>query len=264
MFRLSPNTRFSYNLTRGSISSRTALCEELNGRVFRRMLQLFDKKNSCGIGVIKNSYNGILPENKYVEIAPLPVRDCNEYSGGVSFQDDKNTLKGYLIEVPVNKKKKLNILELSSFMHESTHVLDYLLNPKYVANIKNMYEKGIFDKEYYKVYEKYFYNENLSKTGSKKEVLRRAEEELRKALKDVPYDEKIIFLKYMKYNMEMEYHAYNQDIKYAKLLQDLNRPVDEESLEDINRVMYFPEKIKIINKVLQEEFAYQKIKNILY
>jgi len=263
MIKILPNTKFSYSLTKGSISSKTVLCEELNDKVFRRMLQLFEKKNSCGIGVIKNSYNGILPEKKYVEIAPLPIRDYDNSGGGVTIQDDKNTLKGYLIELPANKKKKLNILELSSFMHESTHVLDYLINPKYVANLRKMYEKNIFEKDYFEVYEKYFYSADCLQTGTKREILQKAEEETRKALKTIPDDEKIIFLNYMKYNMEMEYHAYNQDIKYARILQKLGKPIDNESLEDINKTMYFPEKIKLINQLLHEEISYQKTK-ILY
>ena len=56
--------------------------------------------------------------------------------------------------MPVNSKKKLNILELPSFMHESTHVLDYLFNPKYIANYRKMCEKNIYEKDYFKIYEK--------------------------------------------------------------------------------------------------------------
>lgn len=261
MIKLSPNTRFSNNIARGSISSRIKLAEELNTKVFRRLLQLYDKKNACGIGVIKSSYNSILPERKNIQVLPLSTKDYDEYGGGMRVEEGaKNYLSGYSIEIPTNKKKKLNILELSSFMHESTHILDFLLNPKYIANYRRMCEKNIYDKKYFGLYEKYFYNtEDMMKNGRKK-MLTFAEEETREGLKKVPQDEKIIFLNYIKYSMEMEYHAYKQDVMFARILQKLGKPIDKESLEDYNKYMAFPEKIEIVNKLLREEIEKLRIK----
>lgn len=253
MIKLSPNTRFSYYITKGTMSSRIKRTEGLNNKVFQRLLQLYDRKNACGIGVIKNSYNAILPEKKNIQIHALSLKDCDLYGGGTRVEGSEKYLTGYSIEIPTNKKKKLNILELSSFMHESTHVLDYLFNPKYVANYKQMCEKNIYDKKYFSIYEKYFYNSDEMAKNDKKEMLILAENETKKALKKIPYNEKLIFLNFIKYSMEMEYHAYNQDVKYARILKSLEKPVDEESLEDYNKYMAFPEKIKIINKLLKEE-----------
>ncbi len=253
MIKLSPNTKFSYYIAKGTISSRIKQTEGLNNQIFRRLLQLYEGKNACGIGVIKNSYNSILPEKKNVQIQPLPQRDYDSYGGGTRVEDSGKYITGYSIEVPTNKKKKLNILELSSFMHESTHVLDYLFNPKYIANYRQMCEKNIYDKKYFSLYERYFYNTKEMTANDKEEMLILAEKETRKALKNVPHEEKLIFLNFIKYSIEMEYHAYNQDVKYARILKSLGKPVDEESLEDYNKYMAFPEKIKIINKLLKEE-----------
>lgn len=253
MIKLSPNIRFSSNIARGPMSARTRLSEELNDKVFRRMLQLYEKKSTCGIGTIKSSYNSILPERKDINILPLPLKDYDESGGGTRIEEVKNVLSGYSIEVPTNKKKKLNILELSSFMHESTHILDSLLNPKYIANHRQMCEKNIYDKDYFYIFNKYFYNTEDMRKNSKKKMLALAEEKTREELKKVPHSEKIVFLNFIKYGMEMEYHAYKQDLFYARLLKKLGKPTDKESLEDYNTYMAFPEKIEIVNRLIKEE-----------
>ena len=256
MIKLSPNTRFSHNIARGSITQRTKLTEELNHKVFDRMLQLYGSKDSYGIDAIKNNYNSLLPERKKIGILPLPAKDCYEYNGGVVVDEaGNNVLSGYSIEVPTNKKKKLSILELSSFMHESTHILDYLLNPKYIANYRQMCEKNICDKKYFDIYERYFYNTEEMRNNSKDKMLKLAEEKTREALRRVSYQEKIIFLNYIKYSLEMEHHAYKQDYFYAKILKKLGKPVEEENLKDYNKYMAFPEKIEIVNNLIREEIA---------
>ena len=263
MIKISPNTKFSYNIAKGSISSRIKLSEELNTKVFQRMLQLYENKRACGIGAVKNSYNSLLPERKNIQVLPLPLRDYDEYGGGVRVEESrKNYISGYSIELPTNKKRKLNILELSSFMHESTHILDYLLNPKYIANYKQMCEKNIYNKKYFDIYYKYFYNTEDMIKNDKKDMLELAEEKTREQLKKVPSSEKLIFLNFMRYSMEMEYHAFNQDVMYAKLLQKLGKPVDKESLEDFNEFLAFPEKIKIINGLIKEELERSRAKII--
>ena len=261
MIKLSSNIRFSPNISRGSVLFRKKLTEELNTKVFQSMLKLYEKKNDCGIEVVKSRYNSVLPERKNVQIVPLPLGDCDSYGGGVCIEESREDfLSGYSIEVPTNKKKKLNVSLLSAFMHESTHILDYLLNPKYVANYRQMCEKKIYDKEYFKIYERYFYNTDDMMHNDKEKMLMLAEEETRKALRRVQFDKKIVFLNYMKYSMEMEYHAYNQDILYAKLLQKLGKPIDSECLGDYNKYLAFPEKIEIINKLIREAIELQRVK----
>ena len=261
MIKLSPNMKFSHAFSRGSVSSRIKTADELNLKVFQRMLQLYDKKNSCGFGAIKSGYNSVLPERKNIQILPLAQRDYDEYSGSVSIEEGrKDFLSGYTIKLPAGKKKKLCILDLSQLMHESTHILDYLLNPKYIANYKQMCERDIYSKKYFDLYEKYFYNTDDMMKNNKKKMLLLAEEETRKGLRRASHNDKLIFLNYMKYCMEMEYHAYNQDVKYAKILQKLGKPVDKVDLENFNDFMAFPEKIEIVNKLIKEELEINRIK----
>lgn len=263
MIKLSPNTRFSHNIARGSIQQRKKLTEELNTKVFQRMLQLYEKKDSYGIDAIKNNYNSLLPERKKIQITALPKKEYTDYSGSVVVDENRdNVLSGYSIEIPTNKKKKLSILELSNFMHESTHILDYLLNPKYIANYKLMCEKNIYEKKYFDIYEKYFYNTEDMQNNSRDKMLKLAEEKTREALRRVPYSEKIIFLNYIKYSLEMEYHAFKQDVFYAKILKKLGKPVDNDCLADHNKFMAFPEKINLVNQLIREELDKIRTLNI--
>ena len=262
MIKILPNTKFSYNFSRGTIAERLKKGDDFNQNIFNRILQLYDNKTSCSIGVIKNSYNKILPEMKNIQISPMQARDYDEYSGSTRVEEIQGYLTGYSIEIPVNVKKKLNILELPAFMHESTHVLDYLFNSKYIANYRKMCEKNIYDKDYYEIYDKWYYNTNDMTEKNKKEMLIKAEEETKKALKDVPSDEKIVFLNYIKYSMIMEKHAYEQGVKYAEQLQKLKKPVDKESLDDYNKFLCFEEKIAIVNRILKEEIENKRFEQI--
>lgn len=253
MIKLSPNTRFSSYIAQGSISARYKTTEKLNKKVFQKMLKLYEQKDSCSIAVIKNRYNDILPENKNVKITQLPLRDYNDCGAGTDVEESNGCITGYSIELPTDKKKKFKITDLSSFMHESTHILDYLLNPKYIANYRQMCVKKIYDKNYFSLYEKYFENPEIMLNGDKNQLLKTAEIETRRKLKKIPLEEKLIFLNFIKYSLEMEYHAYSQDIMYAKILQKLGKPVEKESLFDYNQYMAYPEKIKIVNNLIKEE-----------
>lgn len=259
MIKILPNTKFSYSYSRGAIADRVKRSDEFNKQIFDRILQLYDKKTLCGIGVIKNSYNKFLPDNKNIQISPLQARDYDEYGGGTRVEDINGHLIGYSIEIPVNVKKKLNILELPEFMHESTHVLDYLFNPKYISNYKKMCEKRIFDKDYFKIYDKWFYNTEDMLKNNKNKMLQKAEIETKKALEDVPFDEKIVFLNFIKYSMEMEKHAYKQEVMFRNLLLELKRNVDEESVVDYSKVNCFKEKIDIVNNLIKDELENKRI-----
>ena len=78
MIKILPNTKFSYNFSRGTRAQRYKRSEEFNQKIFKRILQLYDNKTSCGVGVIKNSYNKFLPEQKNIEISPMQMRDYDQ------------------------------------------------------------------------------------------------------------------------------------------------------------------------------------------
>ena len=97
----------------------------------------------------------------------------------------------------------------------------------------------------------------------KKEKLKKTEEETRKALQDVPFDEKIVFLNCIKYCMQMESHAYTQGVKFAEELYKLKKPVDKESFDDFSKIICFKEKIEIVDKLIREELENQRIEQLV-
>ena len=151
-------------------------------------------------------------------------------------------------------------------MHESTHILDYLLNPKYLVNdrdlnniapdIKNLLNVNESVKTRYKKIKKILdmYNDvfyKIEDSGVDKfQILKNAEKKLRKGVEGLDSKTKIVLLKYMRNSMIMEQHAYKQDVLYARILKKLGRRVDSEDLKDYNKIIMFPEKIKIVEKIL--------------
>ena len=161
---------------------------------------------------------------------------------------------GYIMNLPVTANDKINIKTLPALMHESTHVLDYLLNPKFLKN-----ESDFFDlphsAKYFEFYEKYFYKLGEGNINAV-QILKTAHDETEKFIRELPVNIKITFLKFMRFCMQMEQHAYKQDIHYAKILKKLGKPVDQEELKDYNKILLFPQKIKIV-----ENFLAQTIKD---
>lgn len=266
MIKILPSAKFSYNYSKGSVKSKQGIVDRINEDIFRNVIDLYQDSRKCFLKQIRKTYNSTLPENKEVKITPLPRRQYEFCGGDTAIDSKKGDYIGYRIEIPVDKKERMHIHDLPPFMHESTHVLDYLMNPKYAACCKKMEENEIWYKDYYDLFTDYFYDyEGFSK--SKKDVgLKIIDEKMREKLKDVPFNEKLIFLNFIKYNMEMEQHAYAQDLKFANIILNSKMPIVESSLDDMNKIMYFPEKIQIINKYLAEEIQYERdrLTSILY
>ena len=258
MIRLSKNTGFSPLLANGTVLTRQKMTEKLNETVFNQIVPL--KKNLCSTDSFQSHYNSALPEKKNVRIFPLPQKDCDDYGGGMYVDVYNDYIRGYAIQIPVGKNKKIDVIELPEFMHESTHVLDYLLNPKYVRNYKKMCEKNIFDKKYFNVFTQLFENPDEMCKNSPQKMLHRAKNETVERLKKVPFSQKIVFLNFIKYAMELEEHAYNQGTKFAKLMKKTGMPVAEESLDGFADFMKYKQKHEIVKDIIKDEISKERQK----
>lgn len=252
MIKLTPNMNFSHSISKGSAQTREKTAEKLNNQVFHEIISLYKSKKSCDISTIKTRYNLILPERKNINIKALSAKKYEEYGGSIIIEDNNSSLTGYTIEIPVSKSKKLNILDMPEFMHESTHIFDWLLNPKYVANYKKMREKNIFKKKYYQIYTNIY--DNAEKILTKDLTVKKT----KSAIKNIPLDEKITFLNYIKYRLELEKHAYKEEVRFAKLMHKHRMPVDSVSFIDFSKYMKIPEKIKIIKNIISEEISKER------
>lgn len=258
MMKILPSSRFSAQYAKGNMSQRFKTMEELNEQFFQSAIELFKKKNHCDIRNITHRYNDFLPENKTVDIIPIPQKASLDVDGTVTIIESNNAFDGYAMEIATRRKHHkqfLHIKNFPDFMHESAHVLDYFLNPKFVANIRKMTELGIYDKKYFDIYDRLYYNDSYvgeKALKNKQKILKYIQLRTEKELADVPFDEKIVFLNYIKNNLITEHNAYNQDYKYMGIIKKMRNFKSLKEYENWNKYYFFPEKIEIINKLLKE------------
>jgi len=258
--------KLSNQYAKGSIASRVKTSERLNKQIFQQIIPLFEKKSSCFLSDLKNRYESSMPENKSVKVLPIKQSVYFEQSGYVMLNDDVIAADCYILGIESRKKGKKNNIMVKSlpyFVHESTHIFDYLLNPKYLMNLAKMEKLGIYDKYYYKLYDKLFYNsEHTSDFGlkNKDKILEQAEAETRKALEKIPYEEKIVFLNHMKYSMQTEYNAYDQEYKLVEYLRKTRNFASLKKCKNYNEYYHFSEKIEIINKLIKETIQKERAK----
>lgn len=252
-------TKFSSAYTKGSLAQRFALTDKINQKIFGNTVKLYKgKKNNYPVEIIEDCYNFCTPEDKNIMIKPLKVSKDDDFAGGTHIMEKMGMYAGYLMELPVTQSGKFNIRSLPILMHESTHVLDFLLNPKFLKNDLDFFNNPLNEK-CFKFYEKYFYKLG-DNSESPSEMLKTAEVKTAEFLKTLPDDMKITFLNFMRYSMQMETHAYRQDIHHARILKKLGKPVDSEELINYNKMFLFPEKIKIVENLLAQTIKEEREK----
>ena len=261
MIKILPNTRFSNLYAKGSVQERSMLAQSINDKIFDSMVKLYGDKNNCKINLISQCYNSVLPENKNIKIYPIDKKEKKNTAGQVQIDLLNDCFCGYRIDILTNKKQRLNINNLPYFMHESAHLLDFLLNPKFIVIKKKMYERGLFDKDYYtKIFLDLFYNDEDYENSNKHDVLKRIETETKSILKDVPIEDKIVFLNYLKNELITEQNAYTQDYKYMVRLRNSVRNTKLDDYDNWLPYMYFSEKIEIVNNLLKEVILQERNK----
>lgn len=252
-------TKFSSAYTKGTLAQRFALTDKINQKIFGNTVKLYQgKRKNYPVEIIEDCYNFCTPENKGIIISPLKECDEQDLAGGTKIMEKMGMYAGYVMELPVTKSDKLNIKTLPALMHESTHVLDFLLNPKFIRTEREFFETPL-NKEFMTFYEKFFYNE-AEENIKPEDTLNIAKHATSEFVKILPFKMKLIFLKFMRYSMQMEEHAYKQDYHYAKILKKLGKKVDKDDLSDFGRELMFAEKIKIVEKILADAIKEERNK----
>ena len=270
-------TKFSNKYCQGSVFQRAKIAEKINEKIFGNTVKLYrGKMRNVDMEVIEDCYNFCLPENKEILLKPISFKDLDDYYGGVEILEKLKMYVGYMMDLPVSKSSKLNIKTIPALMHESTHILDYLINPKYLTCDRDLYNiapgvKNLImsDKagnpqsekvqNIINLYNELFYRIENNK-NDKFQILTNAETKLSESLENMDFKTKIIVLKFMRTSMKMEQHAYKQDLHFAKILKKLGKPVDREDLIDYNKIIMFPEKIEIVEKMLLQTICSEREK----
>ncbi len=236
--------KFSYNVAKGSMKTRYDKIRSVSDKVFDGIVEkIHDDK--IDINDIATVTENALPENKMIKITKLENGD--EFGGGCSYMTKNGKYVGQTIEVPT-KDGKIDVEALPVYMHELTHALDTLYNPKYTARTQMMKKRHMYDRRYSQCFDDSLYREEEYKNAMDKSVLlNRRKYEIRQWLAGRSTSEKIAGIQEAKSMMETEIKAYGSEEIYAKKMQakGLKVPVDE--YENNDERFLFKEKLQILN-----------------
>lgn len=256
MARVSNNVKFSYNLIKGSVKKREEFVSNLNEHFFSTLVPLY-KKGKTTLSDIRRSYFSVLPENKIVNIKPLKN---DLYDGASDYIYAGDSIAGLTLEMPL----KHSILPKDSFvtfMHENTHVLDTLANPKHTALTLKLFQRGKYDNKRIKWFDNVIYNREPINKKTKENILLQVKIKTKNFLKGKPIEDKILLLQDARYQLEQEKHAYREQLKYALKLKAKNMPVTEKDLVDESKNFLFDEKIQLLKDMIFELISKER-KNI--
>ena len=244
MLKVSPNVKFSYNLVKGSISQRKVFVSSLNEKLFEQLQPIVTK--DMPIRKFKSIYNKTLPEKKKIEIKTL--KESKDFEGASDYlYDSRDYINGMTLEIPAQRSKILKDA-LVTVMHENTHILDTLSNPKHTVLTQKLYREGKYDNKRDNWFLKVLYNEERP-NSDKEAVLDDVKEKTRNFLKGKSNSDKILLLQDARYQLEQEQHAYFEQLKYAKKIKDMGEEVSENDLTDCEPLYMFTEKIQLLKEM---------------
>lgn len=260
MVNVEPSVKFSYNLIKGSVESRRKFASELNNKIFNYLLPVFEKRK-VNINYLDKIYTPLLPEPKYIRIKGLEHANRDIFCGQSGYIEEHGITKGLTIEL-LTRKSKVSNIDFVTFMHENTHVLDTLTNPKHTARAINL---NYADDRFIPInnwYDNVMYHEEKFKNlHSKKQIIKNIHKKTEKALKDFSRIEKINILQDTRYTLEQEYNAYEEQLKYAKILFKIKRPIDKFDLKNYSKKYMFKEKIAILKNTIYKLIHEERIEH---
>ncbi len=218
---------FSYNCSKGSKNSRIKAMEEIRTAVYENVIKEFSRPRSAN-STYKKEYIPIskltsLLKEKFPEpinFVVKKIQTCRKKSyDGVVLSCIRNGLtKYYKMEVSA-EKNLLPIYQLPTLLHETTHLLDFALQPQYRAVNEKLAQKGLLDK----VCD--FYSKNLysSEKVSKHKIGKR----IKNFTENMPVEDKLLTLNFFKLHMETEIRAYGASKQYTKKISPWNGKIFE-------------------------------------
>ena len=133
-------------------------------------------------------------------------------------------------------------------MHENTHILDTLANPKHTSLTQKLYRTGQYGRKRDDWFINVLYCKNRT-NDNKETVLEVVKEKTKEFLKGKSNSDKILHLQDARYELEQEQHAYSEQLKYAKKIKDMGEEVSENDLTDCEPLYMFTEKIQLLKEM---------------
>ena len=159
------------------------------------------------------------------------------------------------------EQNAVDLADIPSLAHESTHLFDYLFSPKTIKTIEKVNQKDL-DALSDNLYALLFYsagglgiNENMSMFKLKRTIT--------KELKDLSNDDKISVLKYLKEGLETEVNAYSTEDICANMLIDKGKESYYSPYDEIESIYKFNKKIKLLKKMIYETISQSRYINAM-
>ena len=242
---------YPYNRVHGSISDRQAFVDGMNMEIFKKLRMkfgLYYDKNSVNIEDFCRFYRGLCPEFRTVEFTNVDETEKFGYAQ-MWLELQKGNPRNYIIALPSRKHDRFLKGDIFLFMHENTHLFDYMSNPKYVANdVKVNRLKA--DKYFEELYETVLYKEEEFENNKQKvSEFKKIKKVILTFLSKKPLEEKMLYLNYMRYGMEMEEHAHMQEKMLGQVLAKMKGKQNSASLLEVDKY-YFGEKKKLLDEIM--------------
>lgn len=248
--------RFSYDIIKGSIEKRNNSVRKINDRIYNEILENAEN-NVIHVDDIIDIVQYVLPERKKIKICNIGKKEKKRAYADV-INDYKDDYSGHEIGLPL-KKLKMKIENLPIFMHEITHVLDDLYNPKFTkrqhdiesaakkmgdVEVKTVYEKGLtlYENDIYK-------REKFKNDNDKKKIIEELSQKVKKYLSGKTVDEKIDYIQNTRYFLQSELNAYTTDHIYAKRMKDAGYKIDMSDYEGNVENFMLREKLVMLKEI---------------
>ena len=247
--KVSSGVKFSYNITKGSASKRQENTRRISNDIFKAVSNMSDNE---GIKVkdIISAMDNIMPESKPIKISTTKGNDL--FTGANDYIEKNGQFVGQTLEIPLIRGR-LPLGVIPVYMHELTHVLDILYNPKYTARTNAMERKHLYDTKYNKCFDKSLYRaETYSSLQEKKDLIERRRSEVKHWIAGKTPREKIDCIQETKNMLEMELHAFNAEKVYADLMRTMGINVPKEEFNNEAEEYLLEEKIQMLKELGKE------------
>jgi len=240
-----PEVRFSQSVAKGSAADRHNKVVQISDKIFQALSEHINKEK-ISVEDMYSVLDRVLPESKPIRI--VSYKKDGSRCCSVDYIEKNGAFVGQEIAVPI-KKRKMESKYLPMYMHELTHALDILFNPKYTLRTKIMEKTKMYDTRYDKFFDETLYRwENFSTEEEKSEILKKRKKEMKKLLSHKTLDEKINCVQEMRGVLISEINAYNAEKKYALQMEKKGQSVCQDSTKSTDAYL-FKEKLKLLNEL---------------
>lgn len=227
-------------LAQGSFPERMKRSRELNNAFFEEIKDSFTHREIDPKNFLKK-LKKIIPENikaKVIDLADIE----DEKKPSIYFDiNSRKRFSGYKIILPFNRwSKKIELSKTSTFMHETQHLFDFMLNPKIIKRRINLVNNSNSPSESLDYYINEIY---ISKNFNKKK--------LKNFLKQKTPNEQIDFLQFCRYQLLTEQNAYKHSNPYQRKIEKIYKKEINYNA-DLTKygAFQFTKKIKYIENLL--------------